>query len=675
MYTTAPSSKRRLMSAAGLVAGSAAALVLARPAAASLDDIQNAIPGARIIYSRNGRIHYSSIDPWQPAAVTEGRGCHWSRDGKHIVFVVGGGDHRTIPSIWMADYVDTWFENIRMVRDSGYIPEFTADGEAITFVSCRHGRGEADTYQWRDQTRTRGGKVIIKRDLATGNEEVLFDSRHSYASVYEDRPLFHVAQLHKNNRHLLLYSYHDMRPHKTSVFDIETRTLLHNEMMWNGDCSPAWSGDYTYITTTREADGAPRCVYRQDFDPHTGAIDPGSCFFSAPGQISAGQNHRHQTDNAEEWLVCASRSDEDSQRDVWIWKIGTPREEAVCLTEGQSGDKDDCDIFIPGTEPPDSTDPADSSGSADSSRPAVPAGVEPLRDGDGEVAVGSPAYVKIPGDHTLRDTLAIMVYMVCNEGIDSQHHLIEPLPPEPEIVVGAPATGAVWPLGSRQHIRWTAARVEQVYIELSYDYGRTYTATLVDAGETINRGADDWLDFTWTVEGRPGDSCIIRVSEYENKAYGVSGLFSIVEQNGSVAKRSAARETSPRITFPAESGERLLPTDIYQFRASGTDPAWYYRVTDTLEAHATALEPYTVYPGIDRKGGGLVHSQTGTASSAVAIYTLRGRLIGSRRVSAGNALSLERLLEDPGYSMAASRYVIVRRSAAGEVRSVSSVHR
>lgn len=248
-------------------------------------------------------------------------------------------------------------------------------------------------------------------------------------------------------------------------------------------------------------------------------------------------------------------------------------------------------------------------------------------------------------------------------------------PPEPEIVVSAPATGAVWPLGSRQHIRWTATRVEQVYIELSYDYGRTYTATLVDAGETINRGDEEWLDFAWTVEGRTGERCIIRVSEYENKAYGVSGLFSIVEHNGAVAKRAAARETSPRITFPAESGERLLPTDIYHFRASGTDPAWYYRVADTLEGQATALEPYPVYPGIDRKGAGLMHSRTGTVSPAIAIYTPRGRLIGCPRVSAGNALSLERLLEDLGYPPAAGRYVIVRRPGAGETRGVPSVHR
>ncbi len=326
-------------------------LACALPLCAGLGDIQNAIPDARIIYSRNGRIHYSTIKPWQPVAVTEGTGCRWSRDGRHIVYVVNGGDHRASPSVWMADFEDGWFTNMRKVRDSASIPEFTADSRAITFVSSRLSNGEADSYQWRNETRIRGGKVIVKCDIATGEEQTLFDSRESYADVYEDRPLFHIAQLHKNNRHLLLYSYHDMRPHKTSVFDLHTQTLLHNAMMWNGDCSPAWSGDYAYITTTREAHDGPRCVYKQDFDPETGEISEGGCFFSAPDQISGGQNHRHQTDVREKWLVCASRLDEDAKRDIWIWEIGTPRQSAVNLTQAQSGDKDDCDIFITGPDP------------------------------------------------------------------------------------------------------------------------------------------------------------------------------------------------------------------------------------------------------------------------------------------------------------------------------------
>jgi hypothetical protein len=314
-------------------------------------DIQDKIPDARIIYSRNGRIHYSKIKPWQPVAVTEGTGCRWSRDGRRMVYVVNGGDHRTAPSVWMADFEDGWFTNMRKVRDSAYIPEYTADSRAITFVSSKLSNGEADSYQWQTQTRIRGGKVIVKRDLATGEETVLFDSRESYADVYDDRPLFHIAQLHKNNRHLLLYSYHDMRPHKTSVFDLQTQTLLHNDMMWNGDCSPAWSGDYSFITTTREAHDGPRCVYKQEFDPETGAISEGGCFFSAPDQITGGQNHRHQTDFREEWLVCASRLNEDAKRDIWIWEIGASPQSAVNLTQSQDGDKDDCDIFVTGPDP------------------------------------------------------------------------------------------------------------------------------------------------------------------------------------------------------------------------------------------------------------------------------------------------------------------------------------
>jgi hypothetical protein len=247
--------------------------------------------------------------------------------------------------------------------------------------------------------------------------------------------------------------------------------------------------------------------------------------------------------------------------------------------------------------------------------------------------------VQAPGELSLRDTLVIMVYMLADEGIDSQKHYIEPLPPQPEITVTSPNAGAAWPLGSTRHIRWTARAVEQVYIELSYDNGRTYEKRIVEAGKTINHGDSGWLDYVWTVEGATGDNCVIRVSEYENKAYGIAGPFSIVERSGAAARRRAPQQTTPRITFPADSGERLLPRDAYMFRGTGARLAWYYRVVDTL-GDETAVRftrrarRQTTFSTAGRP------LDTG-AQNYVTVFTLSGRRLRRRRCDLSAAVFSE----------------------------------
>ncbi len=264
------------------------------------------------------------------------------------------------------------------------------------------------------------------------------------------------------------------------------------------------------------------------------------------------------------------------------------------------------------------------------SRPAVPPGAKAFTNSESQPVTGNPAIVQAPGDQSLRDTLVIMVYLIADEGIDSQKHYIEPLPPRPEITVTSPDAGAVWPLGSKQRIRWTASAVEQVYIELSYDNGKTYEKRIVEAGKTINLGDPEWLDYAWTVEGETGDNCIIRVSEYENKAYGVAGPFSIVNQSEAAAKQLCRYESSPRITFPADSGERLLPGDAYMFRGTGANPAWYYRVVDTLESETSVRFTRDSRRATPFSAAGL--SRYPTAGRRMALYTLSGRRIQHRQL-------------------------------------------
>jgi hypothetical protein len=74
-------------------------------------------------------------------------------------------------------------------------------------------------------------------------------------------------------------------------------------------------------------------------------------------------------------------------------------------------------------------------------------------------------------------------------------------------------------------IEWTTNRVNQVYIELSRDGGLTWDVITPEGG--IVEGGSDWGKYVWTAPSEEISSAIIRVHEYLDETFGMSGEFSI----------------------------------------------------------------------------------------------------------------------------------------------------
>jgi hypothetical protein len=74
-------------------------------------------------------------------------------------------------------------------------------------------------------------------------------------------------------------------------------------------------------------------------------------------------------------------------------------------------------------------------------------------------------------------------------------------------------------------IVWEANRVDQVYIEMSRDDGRSWKIITMEGG--IKYGANDWGKWVWTTPDEEIPRVFLKVNEYLDNVYGVSGAFAV----------------------------------------------------------------------------------------------------------------------------------------------------
>jgi hypothetical protein len=124
------------------------------------------------------------------------------------------------------------------------------------------------------------------------------------------------------------------------------------------------------------------------------------------------------------------------------------------------------------------------------------------------------------------------------------------------IRVTSPAAGEVLTPGERYVITWESNEVDQIYIELSLDGGRSFTDVLTPSGG-IYDNTDAWENYEWIVPaGVNENQCVIRITEYTEPVSGQSPVFSIGE--GALVRPSARHgATKPRLEYHPRTGLRV----------------------------------------------------------------------------------------------------------------------
>ncbi len=88
------------------------------------------------------------------------------------------------------------------------------------------------------------------------------------------------------------------------------------------------------------------------------------------------------------------------------------------------------------------------------------------------------------------------------------------------IIVTSPGAGTRWTVGSAQAITWEGkGAVGSIKIEFSLDNGANW---IVLISTTENDGS-----FAWTLPQKASSTCLVRISEADGDAFGLSGIFSI----------------------------------------------------------------------------------------------------------------------------------------------------
>ena len=104
------------------------------------------------------------------------------------------------------------------------------------------------------------------------------------------------------------------------------------------------------------------------------------------------------------------------------------------------------------------------------------------------------------------------------------------------IQVISPPKDAVYRPGMDVAITWTCNRVDQVFIQYSIDEGLSWTTITQTGG--ITQGNAAWQNFSWSIPDMEADKVLVKVSEYDLLAEGISGAFTI-------SKTAMAIKTKP----------------------------------------------------------------------------------------------------------------------------------
>ncbi|MCG6870738.1 MAG: hypothetical protein LJE84_00460, partial [Gammaproteobacteria bacterium] len=241
--------------------------------AAARDRLAAALPGARLLWTRDGAIFSSDLATWRPRRLSpaghqEGHP-RWSPDGRWFVHDRDGRE------VWLRP-ADGGPGRL-LIRD-GHTPDFSLDGLRVTAIGT-------DPHQ------------VLVHDLGSGNTRVLYDSRNPPG---HGQPQAQSAEL---NGHFLL-SFRRTPRHSSEIIDLRTGAYLGNTGMHRGDCDPAWTPDGQGVLTTARTSDRP--VLRADFDPVTGTLGE-SRFLAGLQRGLRYYAHDARLSRSGRWLVYAGQ--------------------------------------------------------------------------------------------------------------------------------------------------------------------------------------------------------------------------------------------------------------------------------------------------------------------------------------------------------------------------------
>jgi Tol biopolymer transport system component len=266
------------------------------------------LPNARLLWVSGGKIYFSPVKDFSPQLVTQGAipegNPRWSPDGTRILYV------KDPMGVWI---MDADFSNRVEVVPDGHTASWTRDGQSITAVKA------SNPHQ------------VIRYDLSGGNPTTIYDSQDSgYSGGFGyGNELSQAAELRSGGRFLLTFSVDN--DHNTYIVDLQNQQYIYNSEMDRGDCSPSWSPDGSYTTTTARTSDRP--VLKTDFDP-SGPSVGSSNHFVGIGTVCncAYYVHDHRVSNDGQWLVMGGLNRDENNREIYIWKIGDPESEVVRMT-------------------------------------------------------------------------------------------------------------------------------------------------------------------------------------------------------------------------------------------------------------------------------------------------------------------------------------------------------
>jgi len=162
----------------------------------------------------------------------------------------------------------------------------------------------------------------------------------------------------------------------------------------------------------------------------------------------------------------------------------------------------------------------------------------------------------------------------------------------PFISVLAPRQGLNCPPDSTIHIEWTTNLVDRVNLSYSLNNGKTW---ITIGNYSVNKGDDKWGKYPWKVEGEPGDTCKIKITDYNGNYPAYSGWF-VVRDNISVHQ-------NPMITIAPKSPNIVNVCDIMgRVRATGFSNKIDVILHDLTPGYYVLLEYDDAQRCISKKG-------------------------------------------------------------------------
>ncbi len=293
--------------------------------AAALKALGGRLPGARLLWTSDGRLYVSEAPDFRalalPAPTGRCTGPRWSPDGRQVLFV------REDDGVWQ---MGPGLAGARRLIAGAHTASWTRDGQAVTCIAD-------DGYR------------VLRRDLGSGKTAVIYDARKK---PWNGRQVSQAAELHPDGRHLLIFRREP--GHATEIADLTGGRYIANASMLRGDCGPAWSPDGSYLVLTARTSSRP--VLRADFDAKTGRVSPSRHFVGLGGHTKSRYYiHGERVSNDGEWLafggVIFGGPQQSGRREIYLWRIGTPEAQAVRVTFN-TGEDAEPDLFIPPEEEP-----------------------------------------------------------------------------------------------------------------------------------------------------------------------------------------------------------------------------------------------------------------------------------------------------------------------------------